>query len=149
MANREADPTVRPEFLVNAVYGAEYLEGWHPCLKQKTRCVIRLKDLSKDAGYFGGEDYEFEATNSCYVKDAQKCPRVVAKSKSCEDYELCGPPNHAGQEAAKVLAKHYPNRKLPGPATAYLYGHRWMCQDCQKALVDVGIRTFVITGEDA
>lgn len=123
-------------------------EGWHPCLKQKTRCIIEVHDLSKDAGYFGGEVKHFEATNSCHVDDAEVCPRVTAGAKTGEGYELCGPPNHAEQEAAKLVSAHYPDG-IPGPSVAYLYGHFYLCQECQVALTDVGVRTFFITGEPA
>ena len=109
-------------------------DGWHPCLKQLTRCVVRFDD-----------GREFEATNSCHVEGADVCPRVTAGSKSGEGYDLCGPPKHAEQEVAKLLGKE------PSGAggIAYLFGHTWMCMDCQHALVEAGIRTHVITGESA
>lgn len=114
--------------------------GWHPCLKQLTRCLIRLPD-----------GRTFEATNSCNVGDSEVCPRVVAGSRSGEGYELCGPPKHAEQEAAKLVAREAnPANPRPGTGgTAYLYGHDWMCMDCQHALTAVGVRTHVITGASA
>jgi len=106
-------------------------DGWHSCLKQLTRCVIVI------------DGKEYEATNSCHVEGAEVCPRVTAGSKSGEGYELCGPPKHAEQEAAALVP--------PGTkgGVAYLYGHTWMCMDCQHALTEAGINTHVITGEPA
>lgn len=123
-------------------------EGWHACLKQKTRCVIEVRDLSADAGYFGGQVVTFEATNSCHVEDAHVCPRVTAGAKTGEGYELCGPPNHAEAEAAKLVLEAFPNGP-PGPSIARLYGHYYLCQACQEALVAAGVRTHEITGEPA
>lgn len=109
--------------------------GWHSCLKQLTRCVIV---------YYDGRNWrDVEATNSCHVEDAEVCPRVTAGSPSGEGYELCGPPKHAEAEAAALLPERATN------ATAYLYGHTWMCGPCQHALTDAGVRQFVITGEAA
>lgn len=104
-------------------------EGWHPCLKQLTRCRIVLDDGSV-----------FEATNSCHVEGATVCPRVTAGSLSGEGYDLCGPPLHAEDEAAALV----PEGNEGG--IAYLYGHTWMCGPCQHALVAAGVRTHVITG---
>jgi hypothetical protein len=106
--------------------------GWHPCLKQLTRCLISYPDGTK-----------VEATNSCHVEGAEVCPRVTAGSKSGEGYELCGPPKHAEQEAAKLV----PPGKEDG--IAFLFGHTWMCMDCQHALTAAGVRIHVITGEPA
>lgn len=103
--------------------------GWHPCLKQKTRCVIVAED---------GAIYE--ATNSCHVEDATVCPRVTAGCPTGEGYDLCGPPKHAEAEAAAMV----PAGNMGG--TAYLYGHDWMCGPCQHALQAAGVSTFVITG---
>lgn len=118
-------------------------EGWNNCLKQKTRCVIRAAGL------------EFVGTNSCHVEDAEECPRVTAGSQTGEDYDLCGPPKHAEQEAARVYIENStpPFREakwVPGAEpTAYLYGHTYLCKDCQDALVAAGVRNFVVTGEPA
>lgn len=123
---------------------AEQPEGWHACLKQKTRCRIRTLEEHGDEFYVR----DFEATNSCHVEDAEVCPRVTAGSKSGEGYELCGPPNHAEQEAAKLILSVYPDG-APEGSTAFLYGHTYLCQTCQEVLVAVGVRHHVITGEDA
>jgi hypothetical protein len=120
---------------------AEQPEGWHVCLKQKTRCIIRTYGVL-------GREQRFEATNSCHVENAEICPRVTAGSKSGEGYELCGPPNHAEQEAAKLLLETFPEG-APSGSTAYLYGHTWLCMDCQHALTAAGVTTFVVTGEPA
>ena len=105
--------------------------GWHPCLKQKTRCLIVMDS---------GEQYE--ATNSCHVEDATVCPRVTAGSPSGEEYDLCGPPIHA-EVAAVALVRAGGGG---GVGTAYLFGHDWLCGPCQHALQSVGIQRFVITG---
>lgn len=122
-------------------------EGWHPCLKQLTRCMIFV-DNSLVA-----PNQKFEATNSCHVEGAEVCPRVTAGSPSGEGYDLCGPPKHAEQEAVLLLKQVYPTAedllRYGGTATAYLYGHTWMCMDCQHALVEAGVRTHVITGKPA
>jgi len=108
-------------------------EGWHPCLKQKTRCIVIGKD----------KDELFEATNSCHVGDAEVCPRVTAGCPTGEGYDLCGPPKHAEQEVAAILPPDLEE------GVAYLFGHDWMCRDCQHSLVAKGVRKFVITGEPA
>jgi hypothetical protein len=128
----------------NLTIVADQPDGWHACLKQKTRCVIRV--LSDP---WTLDITSFEATNSCHVEDAEVCPRVTAGSKSGEGYDLCGPPFHAEQEAARLLLETYPDGAPNGGATAFLYGHTWMCQDCQEALVAAGVRHHVITGEEA
>jgi len=110
--------------------------GWHPCLKQKTRCVITLKNGEK-----------FEATNLCRVGRADVCPRVEEGCPTGEGYDLCGPPKHAEAEAARLVAETYPGQKMDGDA--FLYGHNWMCGPCQWALQAVGINRFIITGERA
>lgn len=125
---------------------AEQPDGWHPCLKQKTRCVIIVLDLIPGQEELQVE--EFEAYNSCHVDDAEECPRVSAGSKTGEDYELCGPPNHAEEEAAKLILKTYPDG-APDGSTAFLYGHTYLCGPCQEALVAAGVRHFVVTGEPA
>ena len=103
-------------------------EEWHPCLKQLVRCRI--------VWYEDGKPKHVEATNSCHVGGATVCPRVTAGSPSGEEYSLCGPPKHAEQEAAKLLPDHVPL------ATAYIFGHDWVCMDCQHALTAVGVRRF-------
>lgn len=110
---------------------------WHPCLKQLVRCRIIFTDQQ-------GKSRMVEATNSCSVGDAIVCPRVIAHSLSGEDYELCGPPLHAEQEAIKLLPEG-----LADGGIAYIYGHDWLCMDCQHALTAAGVDTFIITGEPA
>lgn len=133
-----------------ASFRAEQPEGWHACLKQKTRCVIEVQDLTEDNGFFGGKYQYFEATNSCHVEDADICPRVTAGAKSGEGYDLCGPPNHAEQEAAKLLLQRYPEgTSRIGPAVAKLYGHTYLCAECQHALTAAGVKTFLVTGQPA
>ena len=106
-------------------------DEWHPCLKQKTRCVIvTLKGV-------------YEATNSCHVGDAEVCPRVTAGCPTGEGYELCGPPKHAEAEAAALV----PEGNIGG--IAHLFGHNWLCGPCQWALQKAGISNFHITGEEA
>lgn len=105
---------------------------WHPCLKQKTRCRIRLED-----------GRTFEATNACRVGGATICPRVTAGCPTGEGYELCGPPAHAESAAAALV----PEGNKGG--IAYLYGHNWLCGPCQWALQGKGVQTFVVTGEDS
>lgn len=108
------------------------MSDWHACLKQPTRCVIVLAN-----------GWRIEATNRCKVGDEEICPRVTAGCPTGEGYELCGPPIHAEQAAAAQV----PEGNRGG--TAYLYGHDWLCRDCQHALTAVGVTNFVITGEEA
>ena len=106
-------------------------EDWHACLKQQTRCVI----LTWSGSY--------EGMNTCKVGVGTTCPRVVAGCKTGEGYDLCGPPIHAEAAAAAQV----PEGNQGG--IAYLFGHTWLCGDCQHALTAKGISTFVIVGEDA
>lgn len=119
---------------------AEQPDGWHPCLKQKTRCVVTFIEDNRVKS--------FTAYNSCHVNDEGLCPRVTAGAKSGEGYDLCGPPNHAEQEVAKLILQYYPDG-APSRAIANLYGHTYLCADCQHALTAAGIKTFVVTGEPA
>lgn len=106
-----------------------------PCLKQLTRCVIIV------------DGQAFEATNDCNVGDATVCPRVTAGCETGEGYELCGPPIHAEVAAAKLVLEHFGEPVRGG--TAFIYGHDYLCRDCQHALTAAGVRRFVVTGEDA
>lgn len=125
---------------------AKQPDGWHACLKQKTRCVIKVPVKDFDTGQINIRT--FEATNSCHVEDAEECPRVTAGAASGEGYDLCGPPNHAEQEAAKFASQYFPYG-VPVGSVAYLYGHTYLCMDCQHALTLLGVNTFVVTGEPA
>lgn len=101
------------------------------CLKQKTRCVV----------YADGERYE--ATNSCAVgDDVTECPRVTAGCATGEGYELCDP-IHAEVAVAALVPEGAPG------GSAALYGHNWFCGPCQWALLDKGVRVFIITGQPA
>lgn len=124
----------------------EQPDGWHSCLKQKTRCVIKVPVRNTDTGETVLRS--FEATNSCHIEGAEECPRVTAGAATGEGYDLCGPPNHAEQEAAKFAAPYFPYG-VPQGAVAYLYGHTYLCKDCQDALTFLGVKTFVVTGEPA
>ena len=106
-----------------------------PCLKQRTRCEIVFAHP--------GGTWEYEATNECDV-DCDECPRVTAGSKTGEDYHLCGSTHAEANAAAKV-----PDHAHGGGGTAFLFGHDWFCRDCQHALTDAGVTTFVITGRPA
>ena len=99
-----------------------------PCLKQKTRCRIVRAD---------GRSYE--ATNECDV-EGDVCPRVAAGCLTGTGYELCRS-THAEVNAAKLAAE---SEDVPGEA--WLWGHTWMCKDCQDALRDVNVHTFHIVG---
>lgn len=97
------------------------------CLKQTTRCVIIRVD---------GRVYE--ATNLCEVNGEIVCPRVTAGCKTGEGYELCGS-THAEANVAALAAE---STDVDGEA--FLYGHTWICKDCQDALTAVGVRRFTI-----
>lgn len=97
-----------------------------PCLKQLTRCVIEREDGSR-----------YEATNACNVV-GETCPRVIAGSKTGEDYHLCKS-THAEANAARLAEE---TKHIPGKAT--LYGHTWICKDCQDALIAVNVCVFEI-----
>lgn len=101
--------------------------SWHPCLKQQTRCVIRLSD-----------GRHVEGVNSCNVGGATECPRVVAGCGTGTGYDVCGPPVHA--EAAAAAKVPVGNRG----GVAQLYGHTWICKDCQDALIAKGVRVFEV-----
>jgi deoxycytidylate deaminase len=111
-----------------------------PCLKQKTRCIILRYSLDHANGLVV---HRHEATNECAVDGCDTCPRVTAGCRTGEGYDLCGS-THAEANAAKLAA---PTAHLPG--VAYLYGHDWVCRECQHALTAVNVRTIVITGEPA
>lgn len=100
-----------------------------PCLKQKTRCVI-----VRDTGQM------YEATNLCRVDGLDECPRVAMGCASGEGYVLCGS-THAEVNVAELAAE---TRHIRGEA--FLYGHTWICKDCQDALTAVNVHTFHIMG---
>lgn len=105
----------------------------NPCVKQLTRCVIVRDDGRR-----------YEATNACDIPDeAVECPRVTAGCPTGEGYELCGS-THAEANTAALAAE-----SKDAGGVAYLYGHTWLCGPCQHALQAVGVKTFVVTGEDA
>jgi hypothetical protein len=64
-------------------------------------------------------------------------------SKTGEDYELCGS-EHAESNASKLA---FETREVPG--VALLFGHNWICRECQLALQAVGVRRFVIMEGEA
>ena len=97
------------------------------CLKRQTRCVITRED---------GTSYE--ATNSCFVV-GDECPRVAADSKSGEDYQSCKS-EHAEASCAKLAEE---TKHMPGKAT--IYGHTWICKDCQEKLLAVNVNVFEIS----
>jgi deoxycytidylate deaminase len=96
-----------------------------PCLKQHTRCVIVRIDGRR-----------YEATNTCDVNGQTTCPRVAASCPTGTGYELCGS-IHAEAAAAVLAAESY---DVPGEA--FLYGHTWICKDCQDTLRMVNVNTF-------
>lgn len=97
-----------------------------PCLKQKVVCVITRSD---------GRVYT--AANTCDV-GGDICPRIAAGCETGTGYELCGS-KHAEANAAELAEE---SKDVPGEAM--LYGHTWMCKDCQDALRAVGVATFRI-----
>lgn len=135
------------------VHGTPPPDEWHPCLKRAVRCRIVWDTPLGRSGV--------TATNSCSIGEATVCPRVTAGFHSGESDELCGPPKHAEQQAVKLLLKRLslvdPFQDAPQSlpevgvmdATAYIYGHDWLCRACQHALTAVGVTHFVITGEAA
>lgn len=98
-----------------------------PCLKQKTFCRIVRRD---------GRVYE--ATNMCNVDGLSECPRVTQGCKTGERYDLCGS-THAEANAARRARE---SSDIEGEA--FLYGHTWICKDCQDALILVNVKTFHI-----
>jgi hypothetical protein len=116
------------------------MSEWHPCLKQLVRCdILWYNEENKRV--------KVSATNACRVGDSEVCHRVTAGSLSGEGYELCGPPKHAEQEAVQLLPQGV-DMRLAG-AVAHIYGHDWLCMDCQHALTAAGVTMFVLTGEAA
>ena len=97
------------------------------CLKQTTRCVIWREDGTTH-----------ESTNLCVVDGLKECPRVLAKCETGEGYELCGSVHAEALAAEKAKATSH----LEGEA--WLYGHTWICKNCQDALIAVNVRTFHI-----
>lgn len=102
-----------------------------PCLKQLTRCVILRKDGRR-----------YEAVNQCGVRGLSTCPRVTAGCPTGTGYELCGS-THAEANAAALAAE---SKHVPGEA--WLYGHTWLCKDCQNSLIEVNVRTFTVVPDE-
>lgn len=98
-----------------------------PCLKQKVFCRIVRED---------GRTYE--AFNTCDV--GEECNRILAGCQTGEGYELCLS-QHAEANCA-VLAKESAN--VPG--VAYIYGHTWICKECQDVLSAINVKTFHLGG---
>jgi len=78
----------------------------------------------------------FVGFNTCDV--GHTCPRSDQGAKSGEDYHLCQSV-HAEIQAVE-LAKD--SAEIPGEA--YLYGHTYICKDCQEALLAINVKTFHI-----
>jgi deoxycytidylate deaminase len=103
---------------------------WTTCLKQIVTCVIYTAD-----------GRSFTGTNLCACAGMDECPRVTAQAKTGEQYELCGPPIHAEESAIKLMQQAGADGE---GGVAVIYGHTYMCGECQQALTAVGVRTFVI-----
>ncbi len=101
---------------------------WGPCKKQEVTCVILTPDGQEVVG-----------VNRCRTAGWANCPRVLSGCETGENYSLCGPPIHA-EEAAIAKAKEQ-GIDIEG-GVAFLTGHNYYCPDCQKALVDAGVRCF-------
>jgi len=100
------------------------------CLKQVVTCRIDRDDGTSVL-----------ATNSCNVGNF--CPRVEAGSKSGEGYELCYSIH------AEIVAAHLAEESSDSPGHAYLWGHSYICKDCQDALRAVNVHTFTILDGDS
>lgn len=98
-----------------------------PCLKVNTYCTIALEDGTV-----------YEGVNSCDVDGLAECPRVTAGCATGEGYELCKP-IHAEIDALEMV----PSDNVGGVAIIR-HNQNWACGDCQRALVEKGIRTVII-----
>lgn len=105
---------------------------YYPCAKQRVVCVITDKN-GKVVGV--GE-------NRCQY-DVKTCPR-----EDGEDYSKCE--FKCGQVAhAEVVAVNFDmDRCVSEPTTAYVFGHKRVCDDCEKVLRSHGITNIVIVGAD-
>jgi deoxycytidylate deaminase len=97
------------------------------CLKRRTKCVVLVDD---EVGT------RYEATNDCDVEGLDVCPRIIAGVPDGVGYEMC-----RSVHAEAIVAQLLPDG-ITG--TAYLYGHDYLCPQCQHALTDKGVTTFVI-----
>lgn len=75
------------------------------------------------------------------------CPRILARCKTGEGYDLCDLHDKAGH-SEPMLVKAATEAGVPTEgADAYMYGHWWACDMCWKALIDAGIRDFYIVDD--
>lgn len=103
------------------------------CRKQVVTCVITDERTG----------VSYEQTNLCRV-GGDVCPRVEAGYGTGEGYELCGT-THA--EIMALRYAHYKGATLEG-ATARIYGHTYVCQDCREALREAGIKRILVRGKE-
>jgi deoxycytidylate deaminase len=82
-----------------------------------------------------------------FVPGCNDCdnPQPTCPRSETDDYSkcvtVCEQQGHAEIQALRRAQRM--GIDLRG-ATAYIYGHYWMCQDCGKALRDAGVTKIVI-----
>jgi deoxycytidylate deaminase len=112
----------------------------HPCLRAQVECHIQRREPLT----------EFWVTlavgrNSCQSQAGPRtCARDEVGANAGEQYDLCGPPLHAEEDALRQLDVR---EVRPGDMMrAIITGQDWLCRNCQKMLFDAGVRTFVVKG---
>lgn len=95
-----------------------------PCAKRQVVCVIQNGFL------------EFRGENDCANPQAV-CPRLPGEGyEKCKS--ICQQAGHAEIEALKLAGA-----RAKG-ATAYLFGHHWVCEPCGAALRDAEVLSLEI-----
>jgi deoxycytidylate deaminase len=96
-----------------------------PCAKKHVVCFIKPREWHGPL---------VQGSNAC-LNPQPVCPR-----EDHEDYSkcktVCQQQGHAEEQAIAEARRLGAN--LDG-ATAYLYGHYWMCQNCGNALREAGV----------
>lgn len=95
------------------------------CLKREVTCIMTDKD----------NNIVSVEKNQCSPPNGV-CPRLNLVTCK-ENY----PPNHCNSEHAEVRALKFAKRM---PTKAYLFGHKFYCDECEQLLKGFGIEMFVM-----
>lgn len=102
------------------------------CRKQATAAVIIKNGKVVASGTNSGIRVEI-------------CPRILRRSKTGTDYELCKTlckqKGHAEKMAVEDAKKHQID---VGGADLYLFGHWWCCEPCWNAMIETGIKNVYL-----
>jgi deoxycytidylate deaminase len=103
-----------------------------PCAKRVVKCVIRTIDGKMSA----------EGSNWC-ANPQTLCPRGPGEGyEKCKS--ICRQGDHAEIDALRNLVASGGNAR---GATASVYGHYHVCQDCAKVLTAAGVAKIIIHTE--